>query len=185
MLKLVSLFLFMTLLSCAPQLGLEREPASTSSKVRPINLDPMCSDEPISCSGGITYLDGNGDCRQFCPELVTGYNNKGELTSCYDVTASGALVCDASMRDGDFFGIHCQEMGGDVVSCGCHSNLCSIDISEGGTKQFGMDKDGNYKGCVPSTTITYCQGNTHSDQCLLSGYEVVACDCENLLCTIK
>lgn len=147
------------------------------------NGDMLCSDDPIDCPAGVSYIDQKGACRVFCPELVSGYDMKGDLTSCYDTTASDRKVCSTVMMEGDYFGLRCQELGGDAVSCGCHANLCSIDISEGGAKQFGLDDKGHFRGCVPSATLAQCDGNSFSQQCEQIGQKVIACSCEQFLCT--
>jgi hypothetical protein len=165
--------------SCVQNEG--RTPADERIFTR--NADPICSDVAVECPGGVTYIDNKGLCREFCPELVSGYNMKGDLESCYDVTATDRTACTAVMMEGDYFGLHCQELGGDAISCGCHSNLCSIDISEGGAKQFGLDKQGRFRGCVPTATLAQCDGNTFSQQCESTGQKVIACDCEQFLCT--
>lgn len=178
---LLTSILMLTLASCVQPNSLNSGSSSDSSLRR--NGDMLCSDDPIDCPSGLSYIDNQGACRVFCPELVSGYDMKGELTSCYDTTASDRMNCATVMMEGDYYGLRCQELGGDTISCGCHNNLCSIDISEGGAKQFGLDDKGHFRGCVPSATLGQCDGNAFTQQCEQTGQKVIACSCEQFLCT--
>lgn len=115
--------------------------------------------------------------------VESGFDMEGELKNCHDpAEIMPGMACTTEMKTGDYYAVLCQEEGGDAINCGCHDNICSIDISEGGLKEFGMDKDHQFRSCVPTATLDQCEGNTFTQHCEQSGGEVIACDCQNFLC---
>lgn len=115
--------------------------------------------------------------------IESGFDMDGELKNCHDPSEiMPGMVCTTEMKAGDYYAVLCQEEGGDAINCGCHDNICSIDISEGGLREFGHNEADQFRSCVPTATLDQCEGNAFTQHCEEFGGEVIACDCENFLC---
>lgn len=59
-------------------------------------------------------------------EVLSGFNKLGQQTSCNKPSEN--LVCDMMFTEGEQFAAKCTQNGGQALTCGCHSYLCSKKI---------------------------------------------------------